>query len=310
MIGKISPGLKVVYYYITFECNLRCKHCYVGNKLASCNHADYDGIVSHLAKCFAQGARKVVFLGGEATLHPRYFDLLDTAAKIGFDQIIVDTNGVSQYPVPPGSWTHDRLTIRLGFEGPDSTTHDFIRGKNTFEKAIDTLRRVVRQQIRTEVTLTVNAMNVNQLTQAVVFFEHERVNELNFHFMSLVGNGKQNIELGLSADLILSAQKQLNILKSAHSIALRFPQLLVRRESRLSAEWKHNKQCRLFKPDVLLILPGGQMCRCPLQITADLDFRSIEPIPNMQDHCPYINYLLPNGIPEEYDATCISWKGN
>jgi MoaA/NifB/PqqE/SkfB family radical SAM enzyme len=308
--AEILPGLKNVYYYITFECNLRCKHCYVGENLASHKHADYHDISKNLAQCYANGARKIVFLGGESTLHPRYYDILDMAADVGFERITVDTNGIAQYPVPQRSWIHDRLAVRISFEGAETATHDHIRGKNTFNRALTTLRKVVSQRIRTEVTLTINALNYWQIAQAVAFFEREQIAEMNFHFISLMGNGKQHPELGLSAEQILAAQACLDSLKTVHDLSLRYPKLLVKREFHAENRWQHTYRCRIYQPDVLLVFPEGQMFRCPLQISAELRPQWSVPVATLTDQCPLAWRLLPEGIPEGHKMTCISWKEN
>ena len=310
MRAKNLQRLRIVYYYLTFACNLDCQHCYVGEHLPKAKHADYDRVIHNIKEYLTHGAKEIVFLGGEPTLHPRYFDILQSAASIGYEHIIVDTNGVLRYPVPLGSWTQEKLTIRIGFEGCDAATHEIIRGKQTFKSALDTLRRVIHQQIRTEVTLTINAVNISQLSEMVSFFEREGVEGLNFHFVSLMGNGKHHPELKLSAKQILSAQDQLITLNSSHDLPIRFPRLLQSREKIPLNHWNFADHCRLFNQDVLLVFPEGQICRCPLQITLNFNSPETTQFPPSSDQCPFANYLIPDGIPEAYEMTCISWKGN
>ena len=308
MRGRISQGLRIVYYYLTFACNLDCKHCYVGDHLSFTKHADYDLVISNLKDSFSHGARKLVFLGGEPSLHPRFFDFLDKSAELGYENITVDTNGASQYPVPLRSWAQEKLTIRIGFEGIDATTHDYIRGKNTFNQALDTLHRVMDQGIKTEVTVTINALNFSALKKIVQFFDRESVDEINFHFVSMMGNCKKYPELRLSAEQILSAQVQLTALNATHDLPIRFPRLLQKREISSLNGWNFSDQCRLFNQDVLLLFPEGQMCRCPLQIDSNFSCPPMDNMPSSHGQCPFAQYLITGDIPEGYEMTCISWK--
>ena len=305
------PGLEQIYYYITFNCNLRCSHCYVGGNLTSQPPARYELIATTLHRCHQSGARKVTFLGGEPTLHPDYARILTAAAEVGYRRIIVDTNGVAQYPLPEKMSALDTLAVRFGLEGVSAVVHDKIRGNGTFRRALKTLRRVVASGVRVEVTFTLNAHNISDVSRMVAFCADEGVSEVNFHFMSLMGNGKARPSLGLAPERVLRVQGQLELLKRQRLIPMRYPRLLVREEE-LATEVIKGCACRIFRPDTLLIFPEGETCRCPLEITPGLARR---PQIRAEDvscfsGCPLSWRLFPGGVPSGYVMTCISWKGH
>lgn len=304
-----SAGLQEIFYYITFVCNLRCRHCYVGDNLAPHTHANFSQVLNTLHKCYEQGARKVTFLGGEPTLHPHYVKILTTATEMGYQKIIVDTNGIGGYPVPQNLEFLNPLTVRFSIEGAYPKTHNAIRGKGTFEKTLHQLRKVVADRVRAEVTFTVNAINVAEIPQMIEDFTTEGVSEINFHFMSLMGNGKSNPSLGLTPDAIISAQETLEVLRQHSIVPLRYPKLLVRKEE-FNKEIAKGCGCRIFNSETLLIFPQGEMRRCPLEITPNLE-QQIEvkdAIPF--SGCPLSGKLLPEGVPDGYVMTCISWKNH
>ena len=303
----IGPGLQAIYYYLTFACNLRCLHCYVGENLSPQSHAKPATVANTLRECYAHGARKAIFLGGEATLHPNYAEILATAAEIGYRRIIVDTNGLARDPIPQGADYLDRLTVRLSFEGATPETHDVIRGQGTFERALQTLRRLVRQSVRVEVTLTLNAVNLPELPGMIDRFLDRGVREFNFHFISLMGHAKLHRWLGLHPEQIVHAQALLEDFKRRNVATVRYPRLIVPVEE-LQRHLEQGCKCRLFDPAILLIFPKGEMRRCPLEITAGLvpqfEISNSEPFAG----CPLSWRLLPDGVPEGYAMTCISWK--
>lgn len=304
----ITPGLQVVYYYITFACNLRCLHCYVGENLSPQSHANVDTVARTLRECHANGARKVIFLGGEATLHPSYAEILATAAKIGYRSIVVDTNGLAGDPVPQGADHLDRLTVRLSFDGATPQTHDVIRGRGTFLRCLQCLRRLVSEGVRVEVTLTVNAINLPELQRMIDRFLDEGVREFNFHFISLMGHANLHRWLQLYPEQIMHAQELLEDFERRNIATVRYPRLIVPVEE-LQQHLDRGCNCRIFDPRILLIFPQGEMRRCPLQITAGLvpqfEISDTEPFAG----CPLSWRLLPDGVPEGYAMTCISWKG-
>ncbi|MCP4358683.1 MAG: radical SAM protein [Chloroflexi bacterium] len=299
--------MRQIYYYITFACNLRCRHCYVGDNLAPHSHAPFHQVTDTLYECYRQGARKVTFLGGEPTLHPRYDDILTVASEIGYRQLIVDTNGILQYPLPDNLCLPERLIVRFSIEGATAKTHERVRGKGTFVKTLRTLQRVVADGIRTEITFTINGLNINEIESMVKRFRDEGISEINFHFLSLMGNGRDNQQLGLSPEAILYAQEQLDRLKEMCGISLRYPRLLVREED-LRQEVDQGCGCRIFKTDTLLIFPGGETHACPLEITPSLQQQIKVEGRQPFSGCPLSWRLLPAGVPKGYVMTCISWK--
>src|SRR5438094_2169277 len=106
-------ALEDVFYYITFVCNLRCRHCYVGDNLAPHTHAETSVVKRTLDRCSAAGARRLTFLGGEPTLHPDFSELVAHALTLPFHRVIVDTSGVGRYPVPTGMSSDARLAVRF-----------------------------------------------------------------------------------------------------------------------------------------------------------------------------------------------------
>jgi MoaA/NifB/PqqE/SkfB family radical SAM enzyme len=303
----IGPGLQAIYYYLTFACNLRCLHCYVGENLSPQSHAKPATVANTLRECYAHGARKAIFLGGEATLHPSYAEILATAAEIGYRRIVVDTNGLARDPIPQGADYLDRLTIRLSFEGATPETHDVIRGQGAFKGALETLRRLIRQSVRVEVTLTLNAINLPELPGMIDRFLDRGVREFNFHFISLMGNANLHRWLGLYPEQIIHAQALLEDFRRRNVATVRYPRLIVPVEE-LQRHLDQGCNCRIFDPAILLIFPQGEMRRCPLEITAGLvpqfEISNSEPFAG----CPLSWRLLPDGVPEGYAMTCISWK--
>lgn len=92
LLGLFQNSLRVC---ITYRCNLSCKACYarglqqeVGREDMSVE--DFDKLTDH---ALSLGWRKVRFLGGEPTIHPRFPEMLDICYRKGID-ISMPTNNL------------------------------------------------------------------------------------------------------------------------------------------------------------------------------------------------------------------------
>ena len=142
---------------ITSKCNLQCAHCY--DDTEEHIHMPYDHCITILDKFFSfcQQWRRfptVWVTGGEPTLHPQFWDVLD---YIGAQSEQVHTeiyvailsNGTTfttevikklkEYPL--------RIHVQISVDGASAETHDAIRGKGSYKKAVHALNLLTRAQI-------------------------------------------------------------------------------------------------------------------------------------------------------------------
>jgi hypothetical protein len=81
---------------LTDHCHLRCPVCYAGSGPERLTHRSFDEVVRMLdAVVASEGEPDIVqFSGGEPTLHPQFFELLDEAKKRPIRHLMVNTNGL------------------------------------------------------------------------------------------------------------------------------------------------------------------------------------------------------------------------
>src|SRR5918912_1482321 len=72
-IDRVAYGrFRNVYLYITEACQLRCEHCYMGERLDRALKMSLPQIVETLTIWRSMGGSKLTILGGEPTLHLDY----------------------------------------------------------------------------------------------------------------------------------------------------------------------------------------------------------------------------------------------
>lgn len=81
---------------LTDHCNLRCPTCYAGSGPERLTHRRFEDVIAMLDTAVAsEGEPDVVQLsGGEPTLHPRFWDILDAAKERPIRHLMLNTNGL------------------------------------------------------------------------------------------------------------------------------------------------------------------------------------------------------------------------
>jgi uncharacterized radical SAM superfamily Fe-S cluster-containing enzyme len=82
---------------ITSACNLDCPICYVHNKNDDAYHMpleDFAAVLEHLRTDHGGELDIINLTGGEPTLHPRLFEMLELAKAAGIHRITVCSNGI------------------------------------------------------------------------------------------------------------------------------------------------------------------------------------------------------------------------
>ena len=110
-------------------CNNRCVFCVSGQRTAmrEAFPIEADPVIAKLREGRAQGMRKVTLLGGEPTLQPGFFDVVRGAVALGFEEVVLFTNGVKtarlQF-VDEVLATGGNITWRLSFQGATALAHE------------------------------------------------------------------------------------------------------------------------------------------------------------------------------------------
>ena len=82
----------IAYIEITYECNLRCKHCLnnSGNKIP--NQLNDDEIFNLIIEFSKVGMQEIRFTGGEPLVHNKIYEFISLAHKLGM-YTSIGTNG-------------------------------------------------------------------------------------------------------------------------------------------------------------------------------------------------------------------------
>jgi 7,8-dihydro-6-hydroxymethylpterin dimethyltransferase len=120
---------------ITQRCNLSCPTCYAGSSPERDEFLSLAAFTELLDGLLAQGkgnADLMQLSGGEPTIHPEFFAILNYALGIGIRQVYVNTNGIrladprfAEQVAARGG----RVSVYLQFDGFKRTTLELLRGR-------------------------------------------------------------------------------------------------------------------------------------------------------------------------------------
>ena len=82
---------------ITQSCNLTCPTCYAGSSPQNKSFVSVEDFTAMLDKLLEQGkgnADLIQLSGGEPTIHPKFFTLVEIALDKGIKQVYINTNGI------------------------------------------------------------------------------------------------------------------------------------------------------------------------------------------------------------------------
>jgi uncharacterized radical SAM superfamily Fe-S cluster-containing enzyme len=139
---------------LTDSCNLRCPTCYASSGPERKNHRSLETIEKMLDRIVAnEGEPDVVQLsGGEPTLHPQFFEVLDACRRRPIRHVMVNTNGLRIANDPAFA---DRLASYMpGFE-------IYLQFDSLREGPLRTLRGADLREVRTKALANLNERNLS-----------------------------------------------------------------------------------------------------------------------------------------------------
>lgn len=145
-------------------CNLACAHCLYA--ASPKNHNPYrlstDELSGLMAQVKATGAKPhFLFTGGEPTLHPELYDLLETVDDNGYSlQLMTNGTRINRETAERLSEMSHLARVQISLESADPKVNDSIYGAGLYRRVIQTVDTLKEKGV--SVTLAVTPMERNQ----------------------------------------------------------------------------------------------------------------------------------------------------
>jgi radical SAM protein with 4Fe4S-binding SPASM domain len=133
---------KELILYLTEDCNLRCRHCFVSAGTNSQSLSEI-AVRKHMLEYSSINPNgKVLLTGGEPFLHPDLNNIAQAGHKLGL-KISINTNGMflnREWIKNHGQLLHG---LQISIDGFTPDVHDYVRGKGSFEKSWKAVKECV-----------------------------------------------------------------------------------------------------------------------------------------------------------------------
>ncbi|MGC9561464.1 radical SAM protein [Brachymonas sp. M4Q-1] len=162
---------------ITDHCNLRCPTCYAGSGPERLTHRSLQEVEAMLdAVVASEGEADVVQIsGGEPTLHPQFFEILDAARARPIRHLMINTNGLriaqdAAFAERLASYGPHALEVYLQFDALGREALMDLRGADLRRIRQDALARLEALDISTTLVMTVKrGVNDHEIGDVIRF---------------------------------------------------------------------------------------------------------------------------------------------
>jgi radical SAM protein with 4Fe4S-binding SPASM domain len=154
---------------LTSRCNLACQHCLVDAGPAASNGylptATVRRLIGELATL---GGEEIWLTGGEPLLHPDFLEILNFSHE-SLSSVCLQTNAMLLGPSQvealralANDGPRDKsLSIKVSLDGACAATHDRVRGRGSFDKAIAGVRLLTAAGLSERVSIAFTEMRQN-----------------------------------------------------------------------------------------------------------------------------------------------------
>lgn len=192
--GKKTAKLEALQLHLTQACNLRCKHCYFSSGKSFEDELTDEEYIDLVKSCGQIGIVGLTITGGEPFLRRELlFEVIQEANLQGIKNITLSTNGtllteddavlLKKYDVKTG----------ISLDGATEQTHDYIRGKGVFNKAVNTLTILQEAGVHTTIGWTLMKANIKEAEKILYLAKEKAVSGVNFNTVRIKGRARENI---------------------------------------------------------------------------------------------------------------------
>jgi radical SAM protein with 4Fe4S-binding SPASM domain len=276
-VDKIPYGrFRNVYLYITEACQLRCEHCYMGERLERALKMPFDQITQTLTTWRQMGGSKLTILGGEPTLHPHYIDVIRFATEIGYEHVITTSNGLdSAIRKFRRMQPNDFAYIQISLDGGTTTSHDQVRGQGTFDQALRNVAELVERGFDTRIICTVNRVNAADCLNLLDIADEIGVSLVKYHVFSIIGSGHGAAEWGMQPTEWIAFYERLERVAPAHHTRVWYQPTYAHRDRIAGYAADGYRGCIGRTLDRISIFPDGRAYVCSFLFDTDLHFANM-----------------------------------
>lgn len=299
--------------YVSYRCNLRCTHCFLGEHLNTNLTFSFDELTKLIDACPQWGTEEVTLLGGEPTIYRGVEDLVHYIQAKGLRARLV-TNGLHGFARFMNRFDGSiKPIVYFSIDGSCPAVHDGIRGRGTFDRLVANIRRSQGLGYTGYGIMSVSGQNAHDVVPTLRLCDELGLEHVNVHFVTERGYA--------SADNVISFATWQRI-REEIAEASRNLRVTARADHSLAPFGEYQGYCSVRAEDNLMFYPDGRVFICAMFFDVPgahaFEWRGGRLIPNpaaartersicaegSQTLCPAMEYVNPELIAEAAGLGC------
>ncbi len=191
---KKIPPLRVLYFYLTGDCNMACRHCWIAPDFLNADVSEqalpFDLFKKIITEAKEIGLTSVKLTGGEPLIHPDIIPILRFIRDEGLG-LSIETNGVAMNPhIADLIKSCKSHFISISIDGMKEN-HEWMRGvSGSFEKASRGVRTIVETGIHPQVIMAVANRNKDEIESLARYARDMGASSVKFNFVTPTVRGE------------------------------------------------------------------------------------------------------------------------
>ena len=188
------PSLRYLELQITKRCNLKCKHCFLGDTEPLDLPLEK---IRRILKDFEemQGLR-VLITGGEPLLHRNFSEINEFLKELAIRKILFTNGNLLDDDILKNLNVEE---IQISIDGMKSG-HEKLRGVGTFEKSLSSLIKAIDYGFQVSVATVIHRGNIEEFDELEALIKNLKVREWTVDALTMEGNLLLNREFWVSPE--------------------------------------------------------------------------------------------------------------
>lgn len=287
-----------VLWEITNTCNYSCSYCIFSSDSKKYeNELTTDEVKQAIKELKENNFSYIKFTGGEPFTRSDMTEILKYATSLGFDMDISTNASLITPGIAKALKEMNFPMVHVSLDGYDINSHEYVRGKNTFNRTLRGIRYLTENNVYTRIGTVIYKYNEDKLEEIVKLAVELKANEIIFSFMEAVGRLKGD-------ETIISRRTIESVKQEIEELALKYVSEIKVKYSFTENKVKESEECCPAVNKFLYINNLGQVSPCTWVVTENPEYKSeltlknstFSEIINSEPIQRYLKYIEENDI--------------
>ena len=164
------PSLEHLFFYVTWECNLHCKHCWVGTTERYQSILNEEIVENAIKQAVTLGLRHVKISGGEPLLAKRLTRFIIKTAHDHRIGLSLETNGTLINEEWADFLAENGVSVSISLDSANEIEHDLFRGsEGAFASSVNAVKLLNDRAVPTGIVMSISDANYEKIDQMIQF---------------------------------------------------------------------------------------------------------------------------------------------